>query len=75
MKTYDRREVRLDHFWFRLLKQQNLSETGTLGSFLKMVLLLSDGNAELERGFSISKECLVDNLKEESLIAHRRVFI
>lgn len=35
---------------------------------------MSHGNANIERGFSINKEILIENLKEESLIAQRVVY-
>jgi len=35
---------------------------------------LSHGNASVERGFSVNKDCLVENLHEESLIAQRHVW-
>lgn len=41
---------------------------------LKKVLIFSHGNASVERGFSVNKECLLPNLQEESLIAQRHVW-
>ena len=38
------------------------------------LLVLSHGQAKVERGFSINKDILVENQKEKSLIAQRRVF-
>lgn len=38
------------------------------------MLTLSHGNAAIERGFSINKECLIDNLSNESLVAQRQVY-
>lgn len=32
------------------------------------------GNADVGRGFSINEECLVENLKNDSLVAQRLVF-
>ncbi len=40
-------------------------------NFFMKILLLFHGNADVERGFSINKECIVRNLMEESLIAQR----
>lgn len=37
-------------------------------------MILSHGQADVERGFSINKECLITNLKEESLIGQRHVY-
>jgi hypothetical protein len=38
------------------------------------VLVLSHGNANVESGFSVNKNILVENLHEESLIAQRVVY-
>ncbi|CAL9702284.1 unnamed protein product [Knipowitschia caucasica] len=40
---------------------------------LKMLLVLSHGQASVERGFSINKEIIVENQKEQSLIAQRLI--
>ena len=38
-----------------------------------MVLILSHGNAEVERGFSVNKLGLKDNMHERSLVSQRIV--
>ena len=43
------------------------------GVFL-IVFILSHGNARVESGFSVNADMLVENLKEESLIAQCRVY-
>ena len=58
---------RLDHFYLRRLP----TYSGDLTKVVKIVLLLSHGNAEIERGFSTNKLVLEENLAEESLIAVR----
>ena len=42
-------------------------------SVFQIVFILSHGNARVESGFSVNADVLVENLKEESLIAQRRV--
>ena len=37
-------------------------------------LYFQTGNAHVESGFSVNADMLVENLKEESLIAQRRVY-
>ncbi|CAL1672571.1 unnamed protein product [Lasius platythorax] len=37
-------------------------------------MILSHGNAAVERGFSVNKKCLVENQKEKSLIAQRIIY-
>ena len=40
----------------------------------KKILILSHGQATVERGFSINSEYVVENLKEESVVSQRIVF-
>ena len=39
-----------------------------------MILILSHGNATVERGFSINAHCLVENQHEQSLVAQRSIY-
>lgn len=39
----------------------------------KLALVLSHGQASVERGFSINKELIVENPKELSLVAQRLI--
>ena len=41
---------------------------------VKKILLLSHGQASVERGFSVNKEIAVENLKEESFVAQRYIY-
>ena len=36
-------------------------------------MILSHGNANVERGFSVNSEYLVENMKNETLIAQRLI--
>ncbi|KAJ8896754.1 hypothetical protein PR048_002099 [Dryococelus australis] len=38
---------------------------------MKIVMILSHGNSNVERGFSVNSECLIDNMKNETLVAQR----
>ena len=58
-------EIRLDDFYCSMLKSEKYSD---LLEFLKVLLILSHGNAAVESGFSINKDMIVENLKEDSLI-------
>lgn len=71
MKSYDRNERRVDHFWFELTNEHKCYNFQNL---IKLLLTFSHGNANLERGFSINKECLVENLEEKSLVAQRSIY-
>ncbi|KAK9976520.1 hypothetical protein ABG768_021725 [Culter alburnus] len=42
-------------------------------AFCQKLLLLSHGQASVERGFSVNKEVETDNMQEETMIAHRLV--
>ncbi|KAK3788927.1 hypothetical protein RRG08_010176 [Elysia crispata] len=42
-------------------------------TIVKDLLLLSHGQASVERGFSINKECSDVNLSEKSLVARRQI--
>ena len=42
-----------------------------LREIVKMLLVLSHGQATVERGFSVNKQMEVENLAEESLVAKR----
>lgn len=46
---------------------------GKLFEVVKILLTLSHGQAAVERGFSINKEVEVENLKQQNLVAQRRV--
>ena len=41
--------------------------------FIKMFLILFHGQSEVERGFSVNKQLLVENLKTKSLVAFQRI--
>ncbi|XP_063731298.1 uncharacterized protein LOC134858964 isoform X3 [Eleginops maclovinus] len=45
-----------------------------LWAFCKTLLLLSHGQASVERGFSVNKEIETENMQEETLVAHRLVY-
>ena len=62
---------RLDVFYRDLLADKD--EHADLYEIFKMVLVLSHGNAEPERGFSINKEIIKDNMHERSMVAQRVV--
>lgn len=70
LKSYNR-STRLDHFWMNIIDSNN--GYAELKKFFQFVLILSHGNAAVERGFSINKECLLYNQAEESLVAIRLV--
>lgn len=70
MQNFDRTRQRLETLWVELCASAHKE----LLLFVKIVLCLSHGNSSVERGFSVNKECLVENMKEESLVAQRLVY-
>ena len=63
--------MRLDIFYRNVLADK--AECTDLLDVCQMVLVLSHGNAEAERGFSVNKHILQDNMKERSMVAQRVV--
>ena len=68
---FERGKSRLDVLLHGALA--NRKECAELWSMVKKVLLLSHGQASVERGFSINKEVLTDNMSEHTLIALRAI--
>lgn len=72
LKTFKRGEIDLDQFLFCMNDIYELSHHFI--EFNKLVCVLFNSQAAVERSFSINKECLVENLQEHSLIALRQVY-
>lgn len=68
--SYRRQDTRIDHFWIKSIIDSG-KELPNLALFIRKILVLSHGNADQERGFSVNKECLVVNQSELSLVAQR----
>ncbi|KAK6972356.1 Protein FAM135B, partial [Biomphalaria glabrata] len=60
----------LDEFWFRITIN---SDKNLAWEAVSQLLLLSHGQADVERGFSVNKETSEINLAERSLIARRSI--
>ncbi|KAI2647221.1 Zinc finger protein 474 [Labeo rohita] len=67
--SYRSTETRLDTFLHGVLDQRY----DELWGFCKKLLLLSHGQATVERGFSINKEVETCNMQEETMVTHRLV--
>ena len=63
---------RLDQFFFENVECQEESEE--LWQVIRIVSVLSHGNARVKEGFSVNKECLSPNLKQDTLRAQRIVY-
>jgi hypothetical protein len=67
------KKSRLDDFWSDVLGN-NVNEYKALRLLIQMILLIFHGNAQVERGFSVNKQCVVENQNEISLVNMRRVY-
>ena len=68
---FDYMKQRLDQFYAQKLKK--CSRFQNLWPFFRRLLMLSHGQASVERGFSVNKEIDQENLTELSVIAQRQV--
>ena len=67
-KQYSLQNDRLDTFFHEHVSPQKYDQ---LFSVIKMLLVMSHGQAVVERGFSINKEVETVNLSEKNLVAQR----
>ena len=67
-----RNNGRLDTFYYDILGNDN--DCTELWTVVRLVLILSHGNASVESGFSVNSAILVENMHEESIIAQRVVY-
>lgn len=72
LKQFRRANQRVDHFWENLFCKQ--PDTEEITFIMKLVMIMYHGNANVERGFSVNAECLIDNMREETLVAQRLVY-
>lgn len=70
-QNFDLKSDRLDRFFSDFIGKNNAYEE--VWKVFKLVFVLSHGQSSIERGFSINKQLLVENLKEKSLIALRTI--
>jgi hypothetical protein len=66
------RDEDLSRFYAELLAGNDRYKE--LWTVVKLVMVLSHGNAAVEGGFSINKDLLIDSLLEETVVAQRVVF-
>lgn len=70
-KTFDYRKTRLDDFLHIYFEKDAYPK---LWNIIKIVFVVSHGQASVERGFSINKNIEVENLAENSYIAQRLIY-
>ena len=70
-QNYSIDDNKLDEFFIGYVEDH--ARYNKFVEIMKVVLTISHGKASVERGFSVSKNLLVENLQESSLIAQHRV--
>ncbi|GBN24995.1 hypothetical protein AVEN_64573-1 [Araneus ventricosus] len=70
----DECNLEFDSFYYGLLSKGKKKKWEDLWQVVKLCFIFSHGNASVERGFSVNKTMLVENLKEQSLINQRRAY-
>ena len=68
---FDFNALWLDVFFMRFLKGN--SRYKNLTKIIKIIMTLYHGQLEVERGFSINENALVDNMLMETIVAQRKV--
>ena len=61
---------RLDDFYFQKLK---ISKYAELSAILKIIITLSHGQSDVERGFSCNTHLLEENIKDDSIASKRLI--
>ncbi|XP_052221862.1 uncharacterized protein LOC127838275 isoform X1 [Dreissena polymorpha] len=64
---FDLKKDRLDAFYAKILT----NDFGHLKNVVCLILVLCHGQSDVERGFSVNKELVVENLAKETLIGQR----
>ena len=67
----DKKNERMDHFYFKNFDMDDTNRN--LGIVLQLIFVLSHGQASVERGFSLNKGVLNDNMTELSIIPRQVV--
>ena len=71
-KNFDFYKERMGNFYVTILGEK--PKFKELFIIVKLVCILSHGNATIESGFSINSDVLVENLLEKSVVAQRQVY-
>ena len=70
MNEFSRSNDRLDDFYFKKMKVSKFNE---LAFVCKVVFTLSHGQSSIERGFSLNKSVLADNISNKSIVSRRSI--
>ena len=69
-RCYDKKNTRIDEFLMTRMEGENYHK---LRNVLRMVLVLSHGQASVERGFSVNKKVETENLSQKSMVSQRLI--
>ena len=64
----------LDLYFTDYIEKSASKEYITIWKVIKMMLILSHGQAQVERGFSVNKDLSKDNMSPDTIIAFRQVY-
>ena len=70
-KLFDKENQSLDELYFS--EMNNCIEVSNVWPVMKILLLLSHGQASVERSFSVNKEVSEQNMSEQTLVARRMI--
>ncbi|KAK0151781.1 hypothetical protein N1851_006845 [Merluccius polli] len=70
-REFDPKTDRVDNLLYETMGSK--PSFSSVWDVVKVLLVLSHGQASVERGFSINKEMIVENQKEKSLVAQRLI--
>jgi hypothetical protein len=72
--AFDKYNDRMDVFLSNYLCGHSAANYYKLYEVVKLIACLFTGQSQVERGFSVNKEILSDNMKEKSIVAQRQVY-
>lgn len=72
MRGFDVYKDRLDSLYVKLIRDD--PDFSNLWIVCRKVFVLFHGQAAVERGFSVNNDILVENLREDSIIAQRQIY-
>ena len=68
---FNKNQDSIDELYYECMCGGSGEQYTELFEVVKIVLVLSHGQAAVERGFSVNKEIEVENMKQQTLVAHR----
>jgi hypothetical protein len=72
IQQFEFKQHRLDQFYYNLLNGKE--QYKELWSIVKTILVISHGQAKVERGFSVNEDMLQQNIKQETVVSLRLIY-